>query len=599
MKRGADRQISKDDGDDAEIEEIEPSTGFNKADEAVLATRKIKPIPRRMGGDAEKPGASPVKFTGFGVSSNNAFSFSAPNPSPNFAAGKPSTGLFATPPSTLFPAPSVAPTATNAAKTLNSFLGDLSKPAASTAESADPAAVKLYTSLRGLNVSFVDYLKTAVEKDDFVDLSSVFSDYTRKRGEIQKEFDDASSKPAAPSPFGAPPKPIATASSSSIFGGSSTSSLFGAPPAAPSAPFKMPTAPASFSFGGKTVAPTTTPAAAATAAPTPSTNGMSGGLPAAPTTAFSFGNSTAGTKPSVFTPPAASPFQTSSSSSSTATTTPGFSFGSPPTTAFTASATGTGTGASSTVNPFLSTSSPTPFGSGFKPSGSSTSLFPSSGGSGSGSGFSFGGSSSSSAGLGFPFGSLAKPGTPTPETKSEGSTGGDGDGNGDGDPEGYQATEPASQETDHTPQGSSAEGKSGFFAPDVASAMDAEGEGEENEDTVHSARIKAYRMKKPDEPGPAGGSPWVDIGVGFIRLKRHKESSARRILLRNSHSGKVQINFALFHGFSATLKPKSLVFVGHDEKGASQTYNVKFKTDSEALEFEAALKKEVAEIKPK
>ncbi|KAF7306028.1 RanBD1 domain-containing protein [Mycena chlorophos] len=575
MKRGADRQISKDDGDDADIEEIEPSTGFNKADEAILATRKIKPIPRRMGGDAEKPGTSPVKFAGFGASSNNAFSFSAPTPSPGFAAAKPSTGLFATPPSTLFPAPSVAPTATNAAKTLTSFLGDLSKPAASTTESADPAAVKLYTSLRGLNVSFVEYLKTAVEKDDFVDLSSVFSDYTRKRGEIQKEFDDASSEPAAPSPFGAPPKPIATASSSSLFGGSSTSSLFGAPPAAPSAPFKMPTAPTSFSFGGKTVAPTTTPAPAATAAPPPSTNGMSGGLPAAPTTAFSFGNSTAGTKPSVFTPPAASPFQTSSSSA-----TPGFSFGSPPTTAFTASAAGTGTGASSTVNPFLSTSSPTPFGSGLKPSGSSTSLFPSSGGSGSGSGFTFGGSSSSSSS-----------GAKRPQA-------GDGDGDGDGDPEGYQATEPASQETDYTPQGSSAEGKSGFFAPDVASAMDAEGEGEENEDTVHSARIKAYRMKKPDEPGP-GGSPWADMGVGFIRLKKHKESSARRILLRNSHSGKVQINFALFHGFSATLKPKSLMFVGHDEKGVSQTYNVKFKTDSEALEFEAALKKEVAEIKPK
>ena len=92
--------------------------------------------------------------------------------------------------------------------------------------------------------------------------------------------------------------------------------------------------------------------------------------------------------------------------------------------------------------------------------------------------------------------------------------------------------------------------KGGLSGP---TSHDVEGEGEEDEETTHSARIKAYRMKKPDE---RGGKGWVELGVGTfnicqddksstvignLRLKKHKEANARRMLLRNSSTGKINI----------------------------------------------------------
>ncbi len=40
---------------------------------------------------------------------------------------------------------------------------------------------------------------------------------------------------------------------------------------------------------------------------------------------------------------------------------------------------------------------------------------------------------------------------------------------------------------------------------------DEEGTGEENEETVHAVKLKAYRMKKADEEG---GSGWAELGLG-------------------------------------------------------------------------------------
>ncbi|RPD56010.1 hypothetical protein L227DRAFT_579227 [Lentinus tigrinus ALCF2SS1-6] len=34
---------------------------------------------------------------------------------------------------------------------------------------------------------------------------------------------------------------------------------------------------------------------------------------------------------------------------------------------------------------------------------------------------------------------------------------------------------------------------------------------------------------------------WGDVGVGMLRLKKHKETGARRMLLRNSSTGKITI----------------------------------------------------------
>jgi nucleoporin NUP2 len=74
---------------------------------------------------------------------------------------------------------------------------------------------------------------------------------------------------------------------------------------------------------------------------------------------------------------------------------------------------------------------------------------------------------------------------------------------------------------------------------------EAEGEGEENEDTTHAIKSKVYKFVKE-----GAGAKWADMGVGILRLKKHKETGARRVLLRNSSTGKILIVRAQsFHVF--------------------------------------------------
>ncbi|KAJ6594188.1 hypothetical protein B0H19DRAFT_1094357 [Mycena capillaripes] len=575
MKRGAERQISKDD-DDQEVEEVSGDGAFQKADNTVLATRKIKAMPRRPGGSpslaasssesaivngaAENSATStPTKFSsfsGFGTpgSSGNAFSLFGPTP------GTPT-------PSTLFSgAPAVSSTASNAAKTFASFLGDpSSKPAANPAPPAPPqnpssastkgddageeATLKYYSSLRGLNVSILAAITKAIDQDPFTDVASLLSRYNSLRVDVQKEYDDRakSSAPArssapSPSPFGAPPVPAPTLS-------------------APAAPLKMPAAPAVFAGFGK---PTSSAA--------PKTNGLAEAPPLANPFAFPASTSTSTTpKPSPFAP-TTSPFGPSPSTSA---------FGSPPASSF------FGSGAS--TNAFGSAASPSPFSSSSKPS---TSLFGSGGGFGSPS--PFGNKGSIGNPVGFSFASPKaeeKKGEDAPAKGDE-----DADGEGDG---GANAEAGSSQETDKasTPGATTDEGSTAsamLFGHDTPTGLDAEGEGEEDEETVKSERIKAYRMRKKEEGGDGG---WLDIGVGFLRLKKHKETSARRLLLRNSNSGKIQINFALYSGLKASQSKKSLTFIGHDTAGEPQTYSLRFRTEEAAKEFQVALDKEIAQIK--
>ncbi|KAJ7045804.1 hypothetical protein C8F04DRAFT_1066237 [Mycena alexandri] len=604
MKRGAERQISKGE-DDPEVEEVSGDGAFHKADDAVLATRKIKGMPRRMAGSplgasvsdsaigngsVENPATpSPTKFSsfsGFGTpgSAGNAFSFAPPSSSPSFPPpSKPTSSIFGptpgTPtPSTLFSSgtPAVAPTASNATKTFASFLGDSSsKPttnsapppqpqfntpaAAADSDVADDAELKYYSSLRGLNVSILAAITKAIDQDPFTDVAGLLSRYSSLRVDVQKEFDDraksdapARSSAPSPSPFGAPP----AAPSSS---------------ATPVAPLRMPAPPPVFAGFGKPAEPKTNGAAD----PPPP--------PAAPNP-FAFSSSSSTTpKPSIFAPSAPSPFPPSSSSSST--------FGSPASTSvfgsgFGAAASPFGTNAS----PFGGAASPSPFG-GAK---STPSVFGGAGGSGFGSStpppFSFSnGSGSIGNPVGFGFGSPKGEAGPDKgeEKKAADEKKEEGDGDGDGTDAGSQETEVAST-TDEASSGST------LFGNDTPTGLDAEGEGEEDEETVQTARIKAFRLRKKEEAGDGG---WLDIGIGFLRLKRHKETSARRLLLRNSHSGKILINFALYSGLKASQAKKSLTFVGHDAAGEPQTYSLRFRSEDTAKEFQAALDKEIAEIK--
>jgi nucleoporin NUP2 len=85
------------------------------------------------------------------------------------------------------------------------------------------------------------------------------------------------------------------------------------------------------------------------------------------------------------------------------------------------------------------------------------------------------------------------------------------------------------------------------------SVHDREGEGEEDEDTTHSVKCKVYKLNKEE-----GGAGWSDMGIGerstclpsetaiefhqgILRVKQHKDTGSRRILLRNSSTGKLVI----------------------------------------------------------
>ncbi|KAJ7141472.1 hypothetical protein C8R44DRAFT_867092 [Mycena epipterygia] len=620
MKRGAERQISKGD-DDQEIEEISGDGAFSKADDAILATRKIKGMPRRMAGSpspfsapspdaavtngaAETPATPPPSkfssFSGFGTpaSGGNPFSFTPPTSSPGFPPAPPKAGsnIFGAStgsptPSTLFGSAAVAPTASNAAKTFASFLGDSSssKPAANSApppppqpnapdstsgdaDVGDEAALKYYSSLRGLNVSILAAITKAIDQDPFADVASILTRYSSLRVDVQKEF-DAQSKPdtarssaPSPSPFGARPAVAA--------------------PPTPAAPLKMPAPPVVFSGFGK-------PAAAAAATPPPKTNGTADAPPAPPANPFSFGSSSSASTSTSTAPKPSSLFGSSSSGtspfgSSSSTTASPFGAG-PQSTLFGSGASPFGSGPSTTASPFGAASSPSPFGA--KPTPSS--LFSGGGSNAFGSSSSpFGGGGSIGNPVGFGFGSPKGAGETSKETK-------DGDGDAaEAEVEEVDGDAGTSQETDKasTPgAGTGDEGSTMLFGSETPTGMDAEGEGEEDEETVHSARIKAFRMHKTED----GGNGWLDIGIGILRLKKHKETSARRLLLRNSHSGKIQINFALYSGFKVSQSKKSLTFVGHDETSKAQTYSLRFRSEEVAKEFNGFLEKEVAQVKAK
>jgi nucleoporin NUP2 len=95
---------------------------------------------------------------------------------------------------------------------------------------------------------------------------------------------------------------------------------------------------------------------------------------------------------------------------------------------------------------------------------------------------------------------------------------------------------PASGEDSNTAEGVDAS------KPIFAAEHDEEGAGEEDEETTHTIRAKVYRLLRNKD----GANYWADTGVGMLRLKKHTQTSTRRMLLRNSSTGKILIVRLLF-----------------------------------------------------
>lgn len=104
---------------------------------------------------------------------------------------------------------------------------------------------------------------------------------------------------------------------------------------------------------------------------------------------------------------------------------------------------------------------------------------------------------------------------------------------------------------------------------------------------MHEIRSKAFKMVRNE-----GKSEWKDLGVGMLRLKKHKETDSRRMLLRNSSTGKITVNFLLYHGMNVTVAKNVVSFIGHTE-GTSTPYRIKTKTEEQAKDLKSALDHEI------
>ncbi|KAJ3570393.1 hypothetical protein NP233_g4435 [Leucocoprinus birnbaumii] len=141
-------------------------------------------------------------------------------------------------------------------------------------------------------------------------------------------------------------------------------------------------------------------------------------------------------------------------------------------------------------------------------------------------------------------------------------------------------------------KGGGGRGPSLASAPPVGGGADnkhdQEGAGEEDEETVHSIKLKAYVMKEDK-----GVKSWVELGYGVLRIKKHKETEKRRVLLRSSSTGQILINFSFHSAFKPTQKGKNVTFLGHDAEGASKMYTLKLQTQEQATQLAAAFDREI------
>ncbi|KAG6850957.1 hypothetical protein H0H93_005826 [Arthromyces matolae] len=477
----------------------------------------------------------------------------------------------------------------------------------------DDPSLKYYTCLRGLNVSLLVALNKATEEDPFADISDTLDRYRSLRLDVQKEFEDSSKKPtppAAPEKLAfAPPVPPSGAFSGFGGFGNSTSSSFTLSTKQsddkPAPSLSLPVAPSSaFSFLTPSVtAPssafkaTTNPGSVPSFAPATSSlhpfAKTEAGSQASSSTTSPFGSTVTGfgsiPKPdagsddgsalSAFakeSKPPPGPFtfaastapsgkdQTSSIfgvSSTSLEKAPSLPFSFKPISAETASSSSMHkSSASSDENASSSPSFALPSASSPFSFGKSATTPPT------GFGISTSNNGFSSPGIfsmttkASPFGSVDKP-VFSPGTFSN--------------PGGFiapfsakiqelpgtaaESSSSVEKNEDEAPEGSqtgsvTSEGSLGLV---TKNPHDEEGQGEENEDTIHESRVKIFRLDAKEEK-----SSWTDLGVGL----------------------------------KPTQTKKTIALVGHDEKGASQTYSARLADEASATTLREVLEKEVASL---
>ncbi|KAI8993870.1 hypothetical protein BD414DRAFT_506437 [Trametes punicea] len=596
--------------------------------------------------------STPFSFTAQSATSNLS------KPAPAAVAASPFTSASTTSQSTSTFAP-VSSNASAATKAFASIVSSSSAPAASTptpsgdaTPKADEKEVEYYKALRGLNVSLLSAISKAIEADPFVDVAHLLERYKSLRisvdagrenkakavsepletangssepslkpaeAAIKPPSAPAFSMPAPPSSFAGfkPPAPSSVSTSSSGSGfmpkvDSTSANTLGSP----------------FSFA--TSKPSTSESTSTSEAPKPAFTFGSSSSSSAPganaSSSFTFGappsgssifgkpsTSSSGSAPSLFgTPPPSSTSvfggnffgkpadaskekEADKSDEKDLTPAPAPSTSSPtPSGSLFGSSSATGPNPFATSTPEKSSSSsPAPFTFGSASPGKSNffSGFPKAGSIGNPVGFGFGsppktpeaeGGSGPVKSLPFSFG----PPETAARSEPHGGNGAEEKAAEGGEKEGGESGEstPAPAEGGDAPQ----------VLPSSTSVHDLEGEGEEDEITTHEIRSKVYKMIKDKD----GKVQWGDMGVGVLRLKKHKETETRRMLLRNSSTGKITINFILYSGMNATVSDKVVSFMGHED-GQSTPYRIRTKTAAQANELKAALDREIEFVRAK
>ena len=124
---------------------------------------------------------------------------------------------------------------------------------------------------------------------------------------------------------------------------------------------------------------------------------------------------------------------------------------------------------------------------------------------------------------------------------------------------------------------------------------------EADEETLHEVRAKVLKFvpagdkSDGEEKTEKSKSPWLTQGVGPLRLLRHKDTNAVRLLLRAEPRGHVAMNRAVLPDMSYKADAKYVKMTTANEKGDSlETWMIQVKTQDLAKELASALEEHKA-----
>ncbi|KOS22677.1 Ran-specific GTPase-activating protein 1 [Escovopsis weberi] len=121
------------------------------------------------------------------------------------------------------------------------------------------------------------------------------------------------------------------------------------------------------------------------------------------------------------------------------------------------------------------------------------------------------------------------------------------------------------------------------------------GGGETDEDVLHDVRAKVLKFVSGAAEGEEKAkskSPWVTQGLGPLRLLKHKETNAVRLVLRAEPRGNVALNKLVLPGMTYKADEKYVKLTTSNAAGDGlETWMIQVKTKDLAKALAEALEK--------